>query len=50
MRHLNLEECIFIDDNENNVKAAIEFDMRAIQFTRYEETKFLLDEQLKIEE
>lgn len=49
--HLNPEECIFIDENnEANVKAAIEFGMHAIQFTRYEETKLILDEQLKIEE
>lgn len=48
--HLKPEECIFIDDNEANVKAAIEFGMRAIQFTRYEETKVLLDEQLKTED
>lgn len=47
--HLKPDECVFVDDNEANVKAAIEFGMRAIQFTRYEETKALLDEQLKNE-
>lgn len=44
---LNPEECIFIDDNEANVIAAIEFGMQAIQFTRFEDIKELLDEQLK---
>lgn len=48
--HIKPEECIFVDDNEANVKAAMEFGMRAIQFTRYEAAKALLDEQLKIVE
>ena len=43
---LTPEKCIFIDDNEDNVKAARRFGMKAIRFTDYEETSAALDEAL----
>lgn len=43
---LQPEECIFIDDRKENVEAARDFGMHAIQFTSYEETNKLLQETL----
>lgn len=43
---LQPEECIFIDDRKENVEAARDFGMQAIQFTSYEESNKLLQEML----
>ena len=41
---LDPKECVFIDDHEENVNAAIEFGMQGIHFTSYPEAKKELDD------
>ena len=44
---LHPKECVFIDDNADNIKAAKTFGLNAIQFTGYEKTRALLEKILE---
>ena len=44
--HLDPADCIFIDDNPDNVKGAVDFGMDAILFTDYETARKQLDHKL----
>ena len=44
---LDPAECVFIDDNEENVKAARDFGLNALHFTGYSETAENLEEWLR---
>ena len=43
---LNPEECVFIDDNEDNIDAARKFGLDAIHFENYEQAKEELEKKL----
>ena len=45
---LRPEECVFLDDNPNNVKAAREQGINAVQFSDYDQARLELDDLIEI--
>ena len=45
---LRPEECVFLDDNPNNVKAAREQGINAVQFADYDQARLELDDLIEI--